>query len=147
MGKKKPRDPPPKFATGGTWHTHYLVLFDDLLNSPAYIALSAHAKEAYTILMQEYKGRFSGATVICPYSTFNEKGMRSNTLSRALLQLETFGFIDVEHGGLEHQPSKYTFVDRWKESYDPEKMAAIKNEFAELLERKKAAAQLKKEAS
>ena len=55
MGRKK-KSPPPSFATAGTWHTHYVVLFDDLLNSPAYIALSAAAKEAYTILMQEYKG-------------------------------------------------------------------------------------------
>ena len=59
MGKKPKRDPPPKFATGGTWHTHHVILFDDLLNSPAYIALSATAKEAYTILMQEYKGKFT----------------------------------------------------------------------------------------
>lgn len=101
MGKKPKRDPPPKFATGGTWHTHHVILFDDLLNSPAYIALSSTAKEAYTILMQEYKGKFTNNTVTCPYSTFKSKGMRPNTLSRALLQLETYGFISIEHGGLE----------------------------------------------
>ena len=146
MGKKKQKDPPPKFATGGTWHTHYLVLFDDLLNSPAYIALSAHAKEAYTILLQEYKGRYSGNTVVCPYSTFKAKGVRGNTLSRALLQLETFGFIEVEHGGLEHQPSRYTFIDKWKQSYDPLKMEECKKQLEEILERKKAAAEQKKRA-
>ncbi len=45
MGKKPKRDPPPKFATGGTWHTHHVILFDNLLNSPAYIALSSTAKK------------------------------------------------------------------------------------------------------
>ena len=64
MGRKK-KSPPPSFATAGTWHTHYVVLFDDLLNSPAYIALSAAAKEAYTILMQEYKGIYTGDKIIC----------------------------------------------------------------------------------
>ena len=91
-------DPPPKFATGGAWHTHHVILFDDLLNSPAYVALSSTAKEAYTILMQEYKGKFTNNTVKCPYSTFKAKGMRPNTLSHALLQLETYGFISIEHG-------------------------------------------------
>lgn len=114
MAKKKQRDPPPVFATKGTWHTHYISLFDDLLNSPPYIALSAHAKEAYTILMQEYKGKYTGANVICPYSTFQEKGMRANTLSRALSQLEFYGFIRIEHGGLEHTPNKYHLVEEWK---------------------------------
>ena len=58
MGRRK-REPPPAFATiRPTWDkNHYVMLFDDMLDSPAYIALSAHAKEAYVILRQEYKGR------------------------------------------------------------------------------------------
>ena len=147
MGKKKQRDPPPKFSTGGTWHTHHVIFFDDLLNSPAYIALSAHAKETYTILMQEYKGKYSGPTIICPYSTFKEKGMRPNTLSRALLQLECYGFIKIEHGGLEHQPNKYTFLDKWKESYDQAKLDAFKEKFKEALKRKELAKELKNDVS
>jgi len=147
MGKKKQRDPPPKFATGGNWNTHHIFLFNDLLNSPAYLALSAHAKEAYIILMQEYKGPYTGPKVICPYSTFKEKGMRPNTLSRALMQLECFGFIEIERGGLEHQPSIYTLVDRWKESYDSAKLEACKAGFEELLERKKLAQERKRSTS
>ena len=147
MGKKPKRDPPPKFATGGTWHTHHVILFDDLLNSPAYIALSAPAKEAYTILMQEYKGKFTNNIVKCPYSTFKSKGMRPNTLSRALLQLETYGFISIEHGGLEHQPSKYRFIDKWKESYHPEFLNKSKADFDEAIRRKKLAKEIKANAS
>ena len=147
MGKKPKRDPPPKFATGGTWHTHHVILFDDLLNSPAYIALSATAKEAYTILMQEYKGKFTNNIVKCPYSTFKSKGMRPNTLSRALLQLETYGFISIEHGGLEHQPSKYRFIDKWKESYNPEFLNKAKADVDEAIRRKKLAKEIKANAS
>ncbi len=140
MGKRKQRDPPPKFATKGTWHTHYVTFFDDLLNSPAYIALRAHAKEAYTILMQEYKGKYTGSTVICPYSTFQEKGMRPNTLSRALTQLEFYDFIKIEHGGLEHTPSKYHFVEDWKKIETKEDAKAVEQRFKAELEKRKLAA-------
>ena len=116
MARRK-KAPPPSFATAkGTWdRNHYVMLFDDLLDSPAYRALSAHAKEAYTILLQEYKGPYTENSVICPYATFREKGMRGNTVSRALLMLEHFGFINVERGGLEHQPSVYHFSKAWQE--------------------------------
>ena len=33
MGKTKNKPRPPSFATSGTWHTHYIVLFDDMLES------------------------------------------------------------------------------------------------------------------
>ena len=73
--------------------------------------------------------------------------MRPNTLSRALLQLECYGFIKIEHGGLEHQPNKYTFVDKWKASYAPAKLDAFKEEFKETLKRKELAKELKKDVS
>lgn len=143
MAKKKQRDPPPKFATDGDWHVHHVILFDDMLDSPAYLSLSAHAKEAYTILMQEYKGNYTGSTVICPYSTFKKKGVRPNTLSRALLQLEIFGFVEIEHGGLEHQPSRYKFISKWKTLKDPDLLNKAKADFEEVIRRKKLASMKK----
>ncbi len=139
MGRKKKQSPPPAFATDGSWHTHHVILFDDLLNSPAYIALSAHAKEAYTILMQEYKGPYTGPKVICPYSTFQKKGMRSNTLSRALLELETFGLVRIDHGGLEHTPNVYHLVGDWKKIRTEEELKKAKESFREELDRRKRA--------
>jgi len=137
MGRKK-KSPPPSFATAGTWHTHYVVLFDDLLNSPAYIALSAAAKEAYTILMQEYKGIYTGDKIICPYSTFTSKGMRTNTVSRALMMLERFGFIRVEeHGGLERRPNVYRLIDGWKRIRTAEEAKEIKKAFENDLRQQK----------
>ena len=113
--RSKNRTPPPKFSTAGTWHTHHVVLFDDLLNSPAYIELSAHAKVTYIILLQEYKGPYTGTKVICPYSTFESKGMRRNTVAKAINELENFGFIRCERGGLYHKPNIYHLIDKWKE--------------------------------
>lgn len=85
---KRKKSPPPQFATAkGSWdRTTYVMLFNDQLNSPAYIALSAHAKEAYTIIRQEYKGpEYTPDNVVkCTYPTFRSKGMRQNTVSRAL---------------------------------------------------------------
>jgi hypothetical protein len=146
MSKKK-RDPPPSFATSGDWHKHYIVLFDDLLNSPAYISLSSPAKEAYTILLQEYKGPYTGPNVICPYSTFQSKGMRAATLSRALLELETFGFISYESGGLGHRPSKYHFKDEWKKIKTEGDLKEVQGRFKQELDKKKAAQAYKKAVS
>ena len=141
MGRKK-RSPPPAFATKKrTWErNHYIMLFDDQLNSPAYINLSAPAKMAYTILRQEYKGEYSGAKVICPYSSFEKKGMRANTLSNALLQLEVFGFIKVDHGGLEHKPNVYYFSEEWKKIETEADVAEAKAMLKESKERKLRAA-------
>lgn len=138
MCARKKRSPPPTFATiRGTWEGNpYCMLFKDQLDSPAYIALSASAKEAYTILREEYKGPYTGNVVICPYSTFQEKGMRPNTLSRALLMLEIFGFIKVDHGGLEHQPNRYHLVEDWKDIRTPEDVKEAQKEFKEAINRK-----------
>lgn len=137
MGRKK-RNPPPSFATKkGTWdRNHYVMLFDDLLDSPAFINLSSSAKVTYLILMQEYKGDLTGSRIICPYSTFEKKGMRSNTLSTAIMQLEVFGFIEVDHGGLEHRPNIYHLIDDWKKIKTDEDVKVIKRTFKELKERK-----------
>ena len=132
MARKK-QGQPPAFATGGSWHTRYVMLFCDLLESQAFINLSSSAKEAYLILMQEYKGCYTGPRVICPYRTFIEKGMRANTLSRALVMLEVFGFIRIEPGGLARQPSIYHLTGGWKDIVSEEDVRTAKERFQERL--------------
>lgn len=128
MGRKRQRDPPPAFATSKGWHEHFTPLFDDQLDSPAYIALTAVAKEAYTILRQEYKGSYTGNNVICPYKTFMEKGMTRNSISKAIRLLDTLGFITYESGGLEHQPSIYHFSEKWKYVKTKEEAETVKKD-------------------
>lgn len=134
---RKPKPPPPPFATTGDWHNHFTPFFDDQLNSLAYVNLTAHAKEAYTIIRQEYKGNYTGDKVICPYSTFASKGMRANTVSRAILQLECYGFISIDRGGLEHRPSVYHLISDWKKIRTEEELSKAKERFEYELEKKR----------
>lgn len=68
--------------------------------------------------------------------------MLANTLSRALLQLEVFGFIDIDHGGLEHRPSVYHFSGNWKKIETEKDVEEAKARFQEKLDRKKRAREL-----
>ncbi|MEE1035228.1 MAG: hypothetical protein U0L06_11750, partial [Agathobacter sp.] len=77
MAKKKKF--PPSFATKSTSRTHFIQMYDDQLDSPAFIALSAVAVRMYMILRQEYKGNYTGNRVICPYDTFVKKGVSRNS--------------------------------------------------------------------
>lgn len=143
MSRKGNKPPPPKFSTSGTWHTHFTPFFDDQIDSKAYIALSASAKEVYTIIRRQYKGDYSGDVIKCPYSTFEKYGIRRETVARSIDQLEAFGFISVERGGLAHQPSKYNLIAKWQELEDPIKLQKAK---FELQERKRRARLAKENA-
>ncbi len=143
MSRKGSKPPPPKFSTSGTWHTHFTPFFDDQIDSKAYIALSASAKEVYTILRRQYKGDYTGEVIKCPYSTFEKYGIRRETVARSIDQLEAFGFINVDRGGLAHQPSKYHLINKWQELEDPKKFREAK---AELEERKRRAKLAKEKA-
>lgn len=143
MSRKGSKPPPPKFSTSGTWHTHFTPFFDDQIDSKAYIALSASAKEVYTILRRQYKGDYTGEVIKCPYSTFERYGIRRETVARSIDQLEAFGFISVDRGGLAHQPSKYHLINKWQELEEPKKFREAK---AELEERKRRAKLAKENA-
>ena len=143
MSRKGSKPPPPKFSTSGTWHTHFTPFFDDQIDSKAYIALSASAKEVYTILRRQYKGDYTGEVIKCPYSTFEKYGIRRETVARSIDQLEAFGFINVDRGGLAHQPSKYHLINKWQELEDSKKFREAK---AELEERKRRAKLAKEKA-
>lgn len=134
MGRKKKSGPPPKFATSYDWHKHHIFLFDDLLDSPAFLALSHHARSLYIHLYQKYTGPYSGNNIICTYSELEKKGFRRSTTAKALRMLFHFGFISYESGGLEHQPNVYHLEEGWKKIFTQEDvdraMKAYKDELA-----------------
>lgn len=140
MGKRKKRDPPPKFASAKAGHEHFTPMYDSLLNSPAYIVLSPVAKVIYQILRQEFKGAYTGNSVKCPYSTIVEKGVSRNSIYGGILMLEALGFITYESGGIGHQPSIYHFSDKWQLIKTKEEAKQIKNDLkaqrAEIKERR-----------
>lgn len=117
--KKKPVQKP-LFATAGK-NEHFVPLYDDLVNSEAWLDLSSKAREVYLIIYQRYRGNYSGDTVICPYSEFNKFGIQNTTVSRKLEELGKHGFIKVERGtvqcsannNLRRQPNRYKFLHDW----------------------------------
>lgn len=145
MGKRKQRNPPPRFATKGYGGSHFTPMFDDQLNSPAFIALSAVAVRVYLILRQEYKGAYTGNRVICPYDTFTEKGISRNSISKAIRMLEAMGFITCERGGLGHQPSIYRFSDRWAKIETLSEAKNILKKLKDTMEEKNKRSKLAKE--
>ena len=66
-------------------------------------------------------------------------GIRRETVSRALDQLECYGFVDITRGGLEHRPSEYKLVDKWVQLEDAEKMEEAKEAFKKRMGKKQKA--------
>ena len=130
MGRKRRRAPPPSFMTTLP-HRGFVQMFNDQLDSPAFICLSPVAKVIYLILRQQYKGGYTGNDIICPYSTFIEKGISRNSISENLRMLEAMGFITWEHGGLCHTPNLYHFASDWKNIRSIEEGRLIRKKLAE----------------
>ena len=65
--------------------------------------------------------------------------MRANTVSRAILQLECYGFISIDRGGLEHKPSVYHLIRDWKKIRTEEDLSKEKERFEYELEKKRKA--------
>lgn len=106
---------------------HYTRLYDSMLTSEAFMALTSSARSVLLILKLQFKGNYTGNTVICPYSTIQKYGLNTTTIKNALLDLSEKGFIEIEYGTLQmkgkelkRQPNKYKFIDAWK-SYSREK--------------------------
>lgn len=147
MGRKKRRAPPPSFMTAQP-HKGFVQMFNDQLNSPAFISLSNVAKVMYLILRQEFKGDYSGNNIICPYNTFIEKGISRNAIPDNLRMLEAMGFITWENGGLYHQPNLYHLTDGWQKIRTVEEAKAIREQLVEEKnQRKQAREQLAEEVS
>ena len=98
MGRKRRRAPSPSFMTSLA-HKGFIQMFNDQLDSPAFICLSPVVKVMYLILRQQYKGDYTGNDIICPYSTFIEKGISRNSIPENLRMLKAMGFITWESGG------------------------------------------------
>lgn len=92
----------------------------DLLTSPAYVHLSPKAKIIYVVLKTEYKGVYTDNyrkpdTIICPYKHIKEMTLLSDySISQGLLELELFGFIEINKGGILRTPNEYKFISNWK---------------------------------
>ena len=124
-GKRKSKNSCEPFeAVNG--HEHFTRLYDSMLESSAYRSLSHAARTVYIELKKQYKGSYTGDTVICPYKVFQEYGMNTVTIKNALCDLEEKGFIEVIQGtpqaqgcNIRRQANQYRFTSAWK-NYDPD---------------------------
>lgn len=121
MSRKTAKYKPEAFETKRS-SDHFTRLYDSMLESDAFKSLTHAARTVYLILKLQYRGSFTGATVICPYKEFQSYGMNTATVRKALSDLEQYGFIRIEHGtrqykdsNLKRQPNEYTFSDKWQE--------------------------------
>ena len=114
MGNRKKQQAPPGFLTpSGNSHEHHIRLYDNMLNSPAWRSLSNGARTLYITILSQYKGVYSGDTVICPYSYMEEHGIRRGSIPKWLDELKEKGFIKIQGGGLYKQPNHYELIKDW----------------------------------
>lgn len=117
MSKRNKREPPARFLTpSGNWNEHHLILFDTMLESDAFVKLSPQAVKLLLYIYEQYKGIYSGDTVMCPYSYLERRGFRHASIPRYIKELERSGFIKVISGGLYRQPNKYKLIGSWFQS-------------------------------
>lgn len=117
--RKRQRYAPECFETSKP-SEHYTRFYDSMIDSVAYKKLSSSARTVLMILKRQYKGNFSGDTVICRYLDIQEYGMNTRTIKRALCDLEEKGFIKITYGtkqssgNLHRTPNEYKFISDWQ---------------------------------
>lgn len=114
MARKK-REPPARFLTS-SGHGHFTPIYDDLIESKAFIQLKPQASKMLLYLYEQYKGAYTGDVVICPYRYLEERGFRHASIPQYMKQLEKAGFIRISHGGqggLYKEPNKYQLINAW----------------------------------
>ena len=101
---------------------HFTRLYDTMLKSDAWKDLNHASRSVYLILKMQYKGDYTGNTVMCPYKVFQEYGMNTSTVKKAITDLTEHGFIRCDNGivvyhegskTLHRTPNEYTFVSEW----------------------------------
>ena len=145
MGRKQKNAKPPDFLTAKRTydHNHHIKLFDEMIDSPAWIVLSDGAKNVYLVIVKEYKGMYTGNKVKCPYSTMKNHGIRTQSIAGWLAELEALGFLKIStRGGLYKIPNEYTLVSEWSQIQSVEEARSKKRS---ALDKRKAAREIKEE--
>lgn len=121
MSKSKRQKYKPESFETAKPNGHYSRMYDDMVDSTAFKALSSSARTVLIVLKRQFKGNYTGNTIRCPYKDIQAYGLNSTTIKRALSDLEQKGFIKIERGArqtadknLYRQPNEYTFIDAWK---------------------------------
>lgn len=110
------------FESSQNGHDRYMRLYESMFSSDAWRSLSHASRTVYLIIRNQYKGNFTGNTLICPYSVFQKYGMNNTTIKKCISELERKGFIEVKSGtrqctskNLHRTPNEYTLIGKWKD--------------------------------
>lgn len=91
----------------------FIRLGNTLLYDPAFLQLSAKAKEVYIYMRIESAGKKEFTLPHSKYIQFSKK----DSFLRARDELEKAGFIEmVQSNGNLRKPNVYSFSERWKDS-------------------------------
>lgn len=111
---------PESFETGKA-DDSYTRFYNSMIDSSAYKSLSSSARTVLMVLKRQYKGNYTGDTVVCPYHDIQQYGLNTRTIKRAIMELEEKGFIKITYGtrqakdcNARRQPNEYKFIGDWK---------------------------------
>ncbi len=87
------------YGKSGTRQGHFILFYDEMLNSPAYRSLSCPAKCILITLKQCFNGYNNGEIALSCRTCASVHKMSKNTAQRALKELEEKGFIETMRPG------------------------------------------------
>jgi hypothetical protein len=85
----------------------------DLLNSPAWLAMSDQCRKLIDALMAEhaYHGGLENGNLMAPYDMLQARGMRRGNILNAVIEAKALGIVDPTRGvrsyGSRRAPSRY----------------------------------------
>ena len=96
-------------------HRAFVMIWKDMLRSPAWLALSNAARVAYIHLAADYNGRPEKQTCLRLAYSQAQKLMAKKTYTKAIRELLAKGFIKMtKRGGLFKNCSQYALSEDWK---------------------------------
>jgi hypothetical protein len=122
----------------------------DLLNSPAWLAMSYQCRKLVDSIMAEHadQGGLENGNLIAPYSMLQARGMRRGNILNAIVEAEALGIVDSARGvrsyGSRRAPSRYrltwlgtpdglTATNEWKSiKTNDEAKTRVRNAFDKL---------------
>ena len=123
----------------------------DLLNSPAWLAMSHQCRKLVDALMAEHAdhGGLENGNLLVPYDTLQTRGIRRGNILNAIFEAEALGIVDPTRGvrcyGSRKAPSRYrltwlgtpdglTATNEWRSiKTDDEARTRVRNAFDRLI--------------
>lgn len=112
MARQKKQLPPDFLNPLQNWrHAHFIPLFDIMLESDNYKALSFPARSLLIYLYSKYNGINKEFTA--SYNELVKAGYQRSCIKAYIRELWLNGFIDIINKGGNHNKAIYKYSNRW----------------------------------